>query len=59
MLLKDVEEEVRSLLETMLTDLSKAGNGNKAAAQRVRTQSIVFSKIAKNYRKISVAAEKK
>ena len=40
----------------MEKDLDKTEKGNKAAAQRVRTHSIQFAKIAKEFRKESVAA---
>lgn len=59
MSLKVTERKVRELLEEMLIDLTKAENGNKAAAQRVRTKSIAFAKIAKEYRKFSINAERK
>jgi hypothetical protein len=59
MSLKVTERKVRELLEEMLIDLTKAENGNKAASQRVRTKSIAFAKVAKEYRKFSLNAEKK
>ena len=59
MSLKVTERKVRELLEEMLIDLTKAENGNKAAAQRVRTKSIAFAKVAKEYRKFSINADKK
>lgn len=46
-------------LEDCINDLQKANGGNKAAAQRVRTGTILLEKCAKLYRKESVAAEKK
>lgn len=51
--------QIRKLLSDMQKDLVKAEKGNRAAAQRVRTGSVLFSKVAKSYRKESVAAEKK
>lgn len=59
MSVKVLERRVRELLEEMLFDLGKAERGNKTAAQRVRTKSIEFTKVAKDYRKVSVQAEKK
>ena len=40
-------------------DLEKADGGNKAAAQRVRTGSIRFEKVAEVFRKESIASEKR
>lgn len=58
MALKDTINQVRQLLIGLCHDLEKAAEGNRAAAQRVRTGSIKFTKVAKIYRKESVAAEK-
>jgi hypothetical protein len=58
MALKDTSKEMRSLLEIISDNLEKADNGNKAAAQRVRTSSIRLEKVAKLYRKESIKAEK-
>lgn len=57
--LRDTTNKMKDLLEEICIDISKAENGNKAAAQRVRVHSIDLEKIAKLYRKESVAAEKK
>ena len=59
MVLKDTVNHMVGLLGSIQRDLSKAVNGNKAASQRVRTGSIKLEKVAKMYRKESVAAEKK
>lgn len=59
MALKDTIEHVRSLLLDLIKDLDKATRGNKAAAQRVRTRTIKLEKVAKLYRKESIAHEKK
>ena len=59
MVLKETSMQVRALLEAMSCDLEKAMKGNRAAAQRVRTASILFSKLAKVFRKESLAEEKK
>lgn len=58
MALKDTCNMMHILLNALQEDLTKAENGNKAAAQRVRTSSIKLEKIAKLYRKESVKAEK-
>ena len=57
--LKETTEQVRVLLQDLGKDLEKATRGNKAAAQRVRTGTIKLEKVAKVYRKESIAAEKK
>ena len=52
-------KNLNALLEELTVDLEKATGGNKAAAQRVRTNSIKFEKVAKLYRKESIVNEKK
>jgi hypothetical protein len=59
MALKDTGAQVEELLSEMMRDLDKAMRGNKAASQRVRTASVLFTKVAKLFRKESIAAEKK
>jgi hypothetical protein len=56
--IKDTTKALRLLLEEMATDLNKSEKGNRAAAQRVRTSSIKFAKIAKLFRKESVAEDR-
>ena len=58
MALNKTSEEMRSLLGSISTDLEKASRGNKAAAQRVRVNTVKLEKVAKNYRKESVADER-
>ena len=58
MALKDTANKMTDLLESIQQNLQKAEKGNKAAAQRVHTESIKFEKIAKLYRKESIKAEK-
>jgi hypothetical protein len=58
MALKDTINQMGRLLIEMSHDLEKAVGGNRAAAQRVRTGSIKLTKIAKVFRKESVAEEK-
>jgi hypothetical protein len=59
MALKQTVNELRQMLSEIIEDLQKAEGGNKAAAQRVRTSTIRLEKSAKNYRKESIADEKK
>ncbi|NCF71079.1 MAG: histone [Chlamydiales bacterium] len=59
MALNNTVKQMRELLSNITEDLEKAVNGNKAAAQRVRTGSIRFEKVAKQYRKESIASEKR
>ena len=58
MALKDTMQTMGQLLSDLSHDLNKAARGNRAAAQRVRTGSIKFTKIAKVFRKESVSADK-
>lgn len=59
MALKQTVGEMNRLISAINADLEKADKGNKAAAQRVRVGSIDLEKVAKRYRKESIAAEKK
>lgn len=56
--LQSTSKNLKNLLENITQDLSKADGGNKAAAQRVRTNTVRLEKIAKVYRKESINAEK-
>lgn len=58
MALTNTVGELEEVLEKITKDLEKAKKGNKAAAQRVRTGTILLQKIAKVYRKQSVEAER-
>lgn len=59
MALKETVKKMHALLEDLSADLTKASEkGNKTAAQRVRTGSIKFAKLAKQYRKESIASER-
>jgi len=53
-----VVKHIRTLLTELTVDLEKAAHGNKAASQRVRTGTIKLEKMAKQYRQISIKAEK-
>ena len=55
MALKTTIESLKHLLHQISHDLEKSGRGNKAAAQRVRTGTIKFAKVAKTYRKESIS----
>ncbi len=57
--LKDIINKMHQILERLDYDLKKSERGNKAAAQRVRVGSIKFSKLSKEYRKLSIDEEKK
>ena len=59
MALKSTINTMRTLLEGICSDLKKSEKGNRAASQRVRTSSIKFAKISKQYRKESIAEERK
>ena len=59
MALKETTQEIRELLIVLLEDLDKGALGNKTASQRVRVNTIYLEKIAKIYRKESIASEKK
>ena len=55
---KDTTNVMREHLINLCHDLEKAAEGNRAAAQRVRTESIKFAKTAKIYRQETIDAEK-
>lgn len=59
MALKTTVEKLKGLLNEISHDLEKSARGNKAAAQRVRTNTIKFAKVAKEYRKESIAEGRK
>ncbi len=58
MSLKDTFKKLRDLLTNITADLDKSENGNKAASQRVRTGTVKVEKVAKMFRKESIANEK-
>lgn len=60
MALNNTIKKMEAMLMELAHDLRKASEkGNKAASQRVRTGTIKFAKLAKQYRKESVAEGKK
>lgn len=58
MALRDTCQSMKECMDMIAQDLEKAQEGNKAAAQRVRINTIKFEKAAKLYRKESVKAQK-
>lgn len=58
MSLEKTIQELRELLNRCSSDLQKTEKGNRAAAQRVRTGTVRLEKVAKRFRKESVAEEK-
>lgn len=58
MTLKETMHQLDNLLVNVVKDLGKVYKGNKSAAQRVRVGTIRLERIAKLFRKESVAAEK-
>lgn len=58
MALQSTISHLKDMLSRISQDLMKAESGNKAAAQRVRTTSVRFEKLAKTYRKESIQSEK-
>jgi Histone H1-like protein Hc1 len=59
MALHDSVNTMKKLLTEICENLDKSAAGNKAAAQRVRITTIQFEKVAKKYRKESIAEGKK
>jgi len=59
MALKDTVKQLHAIITAIAKDLIKAEKGNKTAAQRVRTGTIKFEKVAKKYRKESMKSVKK
>ena len=58
MTLKETMQQLDHLLSNVTKDLMKVHRGNQAAAQRVRVGTIKLERIAKQFRRESVAAEK-
>lgn len=58
MALKESIHLMKDLMHKMNADLEKTVKGNKTAAQRVRTSSVQFVKVAKMFRKESVCMGK-
>jgi hypothetical protein len=58
MALHQTLHHMKDLLSKITHDLHKAEGGNKAASQRVRTNTVRLEKVAKAFRKESIASEK-
>lgn len=58
MALENTMQQLSHILGQLQKDLIKSARGNKAASQRVRTNTIRLEKIGKKYRKESIQAEK-
>lgn len=58
MALKETIQTLKKQIEDLQHDLEKASTGVKAASQRVRIGTIRLAKVAKTYRKESIASEK-
>lgn len=59
MALNETMGKLEFLVTKLTQDLVKVAKGNRAAAQRVRVGTIDLEKVGKQFRKESVAAEKK
>ena len=59
MSLSDTMGKLENILTGLTKDLVKVGRGNRAAAQRVRVGTLRLEKVGKQFRKESVAVEKK
>jgi len=58
MSLSETMGKLENLLTNLVKDLSKVTKGNRSAAQRVRVGTIRMEKVARQFRKESVDAEK-
>lgn len=56
--MKELIEKINELVDVIKADIDKS-ESNKAAAARVRKATLELEKVAKEYRKVSVAASKK
>lgn len=59
MSLSETMGKLENILISVSKDLIKVARGNRAAAQRVRVGTIHLEKVGKQFRKESVAAERK
>ncbi len=59
MALMETIETMKKLMSDMHVELEDVIRGNKAAAKRVRKNTLLFAKAAKTFRKESVEAGKK
>ncbi|MBM3183904.1 MAG: hypothetical protein FJZ64_01190 [Chlamydiae bacterium] len=58
MALRETMQKLDGILTEIVQDLGKAHRGNQTAAQRVRVGTVKLERVAKLFRKESVAAEK-
>lgn len=58
MALNDTMKQLETVLTNVAKDLVKVKKGNKSAAQRVRVGTIHLEKVAKDFRKESLAEKK-
>lgn len=58
MTLKETMHQLDLLLMNVVKDLMKVHRGNKSAAQRVRVDTIKLERVAKVFRRESLAAER-
>jgi hypothetical protein len=58
MTLKETMQQLDHLLTRVVKDLPKVHRGNKSAAQRIRVGTIKLERVAKLFRRESVAQEK-
>jgi len=58
MVLSDTVNELERLIESIAIDLPKVRRGNKTAAQRIRTTTILLEKVGLAFRKESMVAVK-
>lgn len=56
--LGETMKDLESLLDGLSQDLSKVHRGNRSAAQRVRVNTVKLEKVAKQFRRESLLAEK-
>jgi hypothetical protein len=56
---KETIGAMKELMQKMCKDLDKTLQGNRTAAQRVRTSSVTFAKMAKTFRKESIVLKGK
>lgn len=52
-------QDLEDIINDILKDIPKFQKGNKTAAQRVRTATIRLAKLSKEWRRLSLASEKK
>lgn len=51
-------EEIKTLTESFMTEATSNLDGNKAAGRRARKATLVLTKLFKDYRTLTVEAEK-